>query len=301
MTTKFSSLRTAMPFLLALAWPGVAFSADCTEDADCAEGFHCVKGASSPGCDPNGDCPEPDVVEDEVGTCERAPVSCDSDADCGEYLSCQSSSDGVCWSDADGQSGCTEPDPDAPKYCAAASTTCSSDADCPREFECVTHDSPCPAIDCAEDAPDCKPCEASSYQVCQPKQIECATDTDCPTDWSCGSVWSGGGGGDDVAEPAPLPEESRPQASLPGPDDSTSDSEQRLCFPDAWGGPVYASGDGAPVAGRDNSSAESGSNGESSSSSGGCSVSAAGAATGGFWSLAFLGLAPWLRRRQRRA
>jgi hypothetical protein len=299
MTTKSSSLRTAIPFLLALAWPGAAFAADCNDDADCGEGFYCAKGASSPGCDPSGDCPAPDVVEEGVGTCEAAPVTCDSDADCGEYLSCQASADGVCWADTDGQSGCTEPDPNAPKYCAVASTACSTDADCPREFECVTYDSPCPGVPCADNDPDCKACEPSTSQVCQPKQIECASDGDCPADWSCASVYSGGGGSD-VAEPAPG--EPRPAAAMPESDDTTTGSEQRFCFPDAWGGPVYATGDGAPVAGND-SSAESDSRGapSSSSGSGGCSLTAAGVATGGSWSLMLLGLAPWVRRRLRRA
>lgn len=178
--------------LAASSWASPARAAECSSDADCATGYECIKGMSSPGCNPSengGQCPDPTPVEDAIGTCERAPVECTNDAGaCPEYLSCLESQDGVCWMSSDGSTGCSEPDPNAPKYCGFQQTTCATAQDCPREFECVESTfTACPLIDCAEGT-ECPPCEPQTQKQCQPRQIECDDDDACPSGWSCFAV-----------------------------------------------------------------------------------------------------------------
>jgi MYXO-CTERM domain-containing protein len=295
-------LSTVFVPALLLLWSGAALAdgpEQCQEDTDCAEGYFCAKGASAPGCDPAGECPEPGVVEDAYGRCEVAPVACTTDADCDEYLSCVDSQSTTCWAGPNGESGCDEPDPDAPKYCGVAQITCSSDADCPREFECVSHSTPCPEIACVGDEPDCPRCDPTTYEVCQPKHIACDGDDDCPTDWSCGG--SGSGGGVDVGEPQPT--EPAPEPAFDERKSRTmSDADQRgACYPDALGGAGYVETDEArdvaPGSAEDSGSAAPGSN---SSSGGGCSVGAVGASGAAGWLMTLLLVGPLARRRQRR-
>lgn len=288
---KMNPLRTALPFLAALAWSASAAATVCTEDSDCAEGYFCAKGASSPGCDASGPCPEPDIVEEEAGTCEAAPVPCETNADCGEYLSCVSSSDGVCWITADGDTGCEDTDPNAPKYCALAAIECSTDADCPRDFECVERGGACPEIACVDGDDQCPPCEPAKYKACQPKVIECEKNEDCPAEWSCSSIQTGdepvSDGATDVGSPQPF--------SSP-PDQSTV---ARQCFPDAWGGTGFASDANRDVTHQEDSGAGPGeSASSSSSSSGGCSMTP-GVVGATPWLASLLLLVPFARRRRR--
>lgn len=280
-------VTTALSLLVVLSWSGAAWAQVCTTDEQCPEGSYCAKGASSPGCSDPPNCPEPDVVEEEQGECVAAPVTCESDAECGEYLSCVESGDGTCWVSSDGDMGCDEPDPNAPKYCAPATITCSSDDECPREFECVARAYDCPAIACAEDEPDCVPCQGSATQVCQPKQIACDSDDECPAEWSCGSVVTRDPV-DDGREPG------SPDAGTSTGDSSTA----RYCSPDAWGGDVYTTGDAASA--EDSGGDDRGAQSSSSSSEGGCSISA-GTATGhAGWLLTLLAAGPLAARRRRR-
>ena len=294
-------LSTVFVPALLLLWSGAALADGperCTEDTDCAEGYFCAKGASAPGCDPAGECPEPDVVEETYGQCELAPVVCTSDADCDEYLSCVAAESTTCWSGPNGESGCDEPDPDAPKHCGVAEITCSSDADCPREFECASHSSACPEIACIGDEPDCKPCEPTTYEVCQPKEIACDSDDDCPAAWSCGAFGSGGGvdvGGPHPTEPAPEPALDEPKSR------TTSDDALRgACYPDAFGGVGYVETDEASGAAGPGRAEDSNSTGSGSSSGGGCSVGAVGASGAAGWLMTLLLVGPLARRRQRR-
>lgn len=304
-----SSIKLSTGFVpaLLLLWSGAAVAEDvsdqCTEDTDCAEGYFCAKGASSPGCDAVGECPEPDVVEEEFGSCELAPVSCTSDADCDEYLSCVDVGTSNCTVSSDGTSSCDDGAPDAVMQCSVATIECRVDADCPREFECVSHAAPCPAIDCAEDAPDCKPCEPNTRQVCQPKQIACVDDDDCPSDWSCAYVSEGGGG--DVAEPAPIepqPTEPAPEPAmdLPGTRTSSEDGPPNgACYPNALGGDGYVTEDEAGGAAEPGSAEDSASGGPETSSGGGCSVGAVGASGAAGWLMTLLLVAPLAWRRKR--
>jgi len=261
-----TQLSKKLPWIIlpfALGYANFSFAQDapqCASDADCDEGSACEKGRYVNGCNPDaGEC-DTTVHEEETGTCVVQPVQCSSDADCGEYLACQASETGACWASSDGQSGCTEPDPDAAKYCAPKSFECEVDSDCPREFECVDQ-VVCPDIACITE-----PCEAqcsTEGRQCQPKQIECDDDSACPSDWSClgtvqyectgGGSSSGGSTLDDPTETTPEGGEvdapdsdpagnETPASDEPPPDEATLEERsctevksQGYCQPDAWG------------------------------------------------------------------
>ncbi len=317
-TTALSSL-----FVLAFASSASALvlPPDCATDDDCVDGQVCEFFSSgSSGCSEpvEGGCADQiDIPVAKEGYCVAAPETCQSDSDCGEYLACASTDLGSCWSSSDGTSGCSEPDPNAPKECVPASEECVTDDDCPRDFECVSEQTLCLDIACADDAPDCG-CTSESTSVCYPKDIECDANADCPADWSCsggetyrcdtdGGTDSGGGSNSsDAIEPAPgedfapdpverepAPEPTCKTVVVPG-----------NCYPDAWGGSDYDAWE-TTSGGVDNEKGENtnlnGSDGDDdrkgSSESGGCSVAATGQAGQlGWLSLLLLGV-PFLRRR----
>jgi MYXO-CTERM domain-containing protein len=208
--------RLALPtfaLIAAVFAPSRAAAQQCTTDAECADGFACIKGWSAPGCeDPSAGCPSPEPVESELGWCERKPISCTTDADCPDFMACMDE-DTPCWSSSSGdESDCIEPDP-ANRSCRATELTCATTADCPSSFECLSVPEPCPMYDCAPGT-DCEPVDCNQTQnVCQPEQIACSTNADCPSAWSCEDVGttdcetspSGmGGSGPDCASPAVL-------------------------------------------------------------------------------------------------
>jgi hypothetical protein len=322
--------RTKLPYLfipaiLALALP--AFSQDdpgCASDADCSAGYTCLKGMGTSGCNPDAGPCDDTVFEEEFGSCEKLPEECESDADCGEYSSCQSSGVGSCWADSDGNSGCEEPDPDAPKYCGPKTLECETDSDCPDSFECALRES-CVAIDCAEGT-DCEQpaCEPSGGQ-CVPQEVECEADSDCPSDWSCavstGLSCSGGG----AAEPAPEPDfdsdvaeggaSSVPPESIPE-ETCTEVETAGYCLPAGWEDVYATGGDGAVDAGgeptkgevetpRDSESGDDdgvgqgSSDDESSSDAGGCSVTTTRSGSPGPLGLLFVLAAPFVFLRRR--
>lgn len=349
MTIRLSRL-TWLPIattLLLFGCPAGAQSADgvCASDADCASGQTCQKGMYvnpcavppvAPGEEPV-DTPACDSTpqEAETGRCITPPTPCSSDADCEEYLSCVATSDGVCWMDSNGNTGCDEPDPNAPKYCGVASVACDSNSECPREFECVETPTACPAIDCAEDAPDCKiACEPSGVHACQPKKIECADDSACPSDWRCvGNVietCSGGGSGtgggvdgapgepgtstpSDPGAPAPTTGPAGDSEDLPAPDVPeericTTQAAIGYCQPKAYGETGSATGgdvayeDGG-LTGSDDDAAPGAEPPRDSSAEtlsaggGGCSVAYSQTSPAG-WALGLLLLAPLARRKR---
>ena len=252
-----------------------------------------------------GESVEFDFVVPEGGVAITCSVPGHADAGMHATISTPGSSPSTSAPPADGHAGeqlaaaTVEPDPDAPKYCGVAQITCSSDADCPREFECVSHSTPCPEIACVGDEPDCPRCDPTTYEVCQPKHIACDGDDDCPADWSCGVF--GSGGGVDVGEPQPT--EPAPEPAFDERRSRTmSDADQRgACYPDALGGAGYVetdeARDAAPGGAEDSGSAAPGSN---SSSGGGCSVGAVGASGAAGWLMTLLLVGPLARRRQRR-
>lgn len=333
--------RTCLPYLvvsaiLSLAVP--AFSqdvAECASHVDCAAGYTCEKGAHTNGCSPDADSCDTEVYEDEFGTCHKQPPTCEADEDCGEYLSCQSSGSGDCWASSDGSSGCSEPDPDAPQYCAPAFVSCEVDDDCPRSFECSRRET-CATVDCAEgeacDPPECE----SSGGVCVPQYIECDADADCPSAWSCVNrieyTCSGGGsepdsGGTDSSS------ESDSSDGFVAPDEADADGDaaapaeqppeqvcteverEGSCEPNAWEDSYFGGGDATdgsaesprPVAGGEGADdlAEGGPSGarsdaDSSNDAAGCSVTAGRTALPGPLGLLLLMTAPFvllLRRR----
>lgn len=331
--------RTKLPYLfapaiLALALP--AFSQDgpgCANDADCGSGYSCVKSMSTSGCDPGAASCDAEVTEAEFGSCEKLPEECETDEDCGEYLGCASSDSGVCWQDSDGTSGCSEPDPDAPKYCAPAAFECETDDDCPRSFECMVREN-CVTNDCPEGA-NCEQaaCEPSEGQ-CVPKEIDCESESDCPTDWSCEArtifSCSGSGGG---TEPAPAPEPDPnpypdPQTDIDDGDGSVAPPDGMIpedtctkvetvgaCQPPGWEdlGWDDALGDGGGTtkgevegpqdggSGDEDGVGQAASGDESSSDAGGCSVTTTRSGSSGLLGLLFVLAAPFVFLRRRYA
>lgn len=92
---------------------------------------------------------------------------------------------------------------------ALAEQACG-DKTCPLGFTCETASSTCPAIACADDAPDCKTCTASTSNYCV--AAECAADTDCGAHMVCA--------GQEVVDcPAPPPaKRCAPNETCPEPD-----------------------------------------------------------------------------------
>ena len=311
-----------VPVGLFLATPAFGQADGCAADADCAEGQICQKGmvvdpCAAPPSDGSGeDVPACDSEphESETGYCYTPPTPCESDADCGEYLSCLDSGSTGCAVSSDGSMSCPEADP--VKYCSIGSTSCTTDDECPREFECVELMN-CLLIACAEDDPDCPdPCAPSGEKQCQPKQIECAETADCPSEWSCVGNYTetceGGGtssspgtaggsedapaAGDGSTEPADAPDEVT----------CTREPAVGVCQPDAWssefgvnyGNPVAldVGGDGAgtpestadPIAPGDTDGTRAG---------GGCSVARGHQPPDFAWVLALLAALPLVRRR----
>jgi MYXO-CTERM domain-containing protein len=208
MNTSFASLRLLLSALslagATLTASSAAFALDCKADADCGQGFFCELAptvSTSPGCAPGANCttPEPAPAAATTGTCQASPLSCASDADCPEYLTCASSGDYACAAPScpAGQNcpapDCTPP-ANAPKTCQVRSRTCQADADCYGNFQCVITQGgvACATPACPPGAPDCPATDcpapgtpAPSQGYCEPKEITCAADSDCPTDWAC--------------------------------------------------------------------------------------------------------------------
>lgn len=339
------SYRIHFPFLLTpaiLTLSVPAFSqegTECQSDSDCAESYTCEKGVYSNPCDPEAGPCDDGVYEEEFGTCVKSPVSCETDADCGEYLACvEGESSGSCWQSSDGSSGCTEPDPDAPMYCAPSFSECETDEDCPRSFECVSGES-CAAVDCPEgadcDVPACEPIGGE----CVPQEIECDADSDCPAEWSCftrteyscsgggsdedspgevdGGTSVGGSSGDVGGEPDPAADPlPTPEPDVVPEETCVETTSQGMCQPSAWDGYYYGTGDSGSATdgggealnesdprGKDDDSATGESGGDSdadaSSDSGGCSLSVSGGSSPSPLGLLFLLGAPLVVFRRR--
>jgi hypothetical protein len=203
---------------------------------------------------------------------------------------------GVCWSEVSGDAGCSEPDPHSPRTCGPSTPTCETDEDCPREFECTAGQEVCPAIACAEDAPDCTVECTPAEPTCAPKQIVCTATSDCPADWVCPEAYDGcasdlqGAAGE--SGEAPTCEE---QAS------------PRFCYPEAWESIMWASGgmveDGGLASDGsarddDSSAADAADDDAADDSAGGCSTSGGG--TGGLagWLVALAAVLPFAARRR---
>ncbi len=181
--------------------PGICVT-DCRDDSDCEEGFQCEIHTliSLRPCLEGMDCPEPpqeEVSEPHAGTCEPAPISCETDADCPSPLVCEL---GDCPPSVSG---------DTSEDCAAATrgecifelAECASDADCNAGYECAVMEGlrRC-SVDVAAPMPDCAAgtecpmpmpepsepeCEPVEQRMCFPKEVPCDTDGDCDDGWSC--------------------------------------------------------------------------------------------------------------------
>ncbi|MBN2193074.1 MAG: hypothetical protein JW751_09685 [Polyangiaceae bacterium] len=219
----------------------VAFAAEgdpCLADADCGVGYACElppvgsRGAGvggSWGAEPQpagGAAEDPGpaagaeggaaATVEVVGECQRAPLPCTSDADCGEHQVCQfdyaeaacasgsdcsdvpveSSSIGECWGEpmaCGGDGDCPEASTCVDRLCTFELIECTEDAGCPGDYECIFE----VAEQCA--ASSCMPGETCDSEpvcttmttedgMCFPKPIPCASDGDCSGGWLCYDV-----------------------------------------------------------------------------------------------------------------
>lgn len=244
----------------------------CASDSDCPTDSTCAKNQWSSGCaaSPGGEMPECEETsgEDEFGVCVQQPKPCESDEECGEYLSCVTSSTGSCSVSSDGERTCEEVSTES--YCGEKTTSCATNSDCPREFECVQAETLCLDFECPEDGGECGTCSAEGERECRPKEIACEMDDECPSDWSCwGAVdyeCSGGdgatsvGGAPSVGGATSQPDRSGSSdpgaggkaaedaaAPAPPPRDTDKDGESEsescvevpaigFCYPNAWNG-----------------------------------------------------------------
>jgi MYXO-CTERM domain-containing protein len=299
-------IRTTLSICFAsLTLSGFAFAkvTECEENSDCGENGVCQKDMWTTGCGPsedgNTDHCSSETMTAETGYCYTSPPTCDTDAECGEYLQCVQVNGAVCWADSDGNSGCTEPDPVAPSYCSQSTLICEDDSECPREFECVDAPGGCLDIVCPDEDPGCG-CYESAHKECQPRAIECEDDSACPEAWMClGGIADCG--------------DSRSGSGLDVEVSDSSDSEapecaadlKGQCYPVEWTSPGTAGGDliSGDASGEDASAKGSPgteSNGESgeASSGGGCSVNRVPSSRS--WLLGLLAL-PFLALRRRRS
>jgi len=109
----------------------------CAADADCGAGFRCVElescscagspaapGGSGGGAEPapGARAPSPAPVDPDADpscvcepsgqkSCEVVETACATNAECAAGWTCQDNPEGVCWADANGQTGCTPADP----------------------------------------------------------------------------------------------------------------------------------------------------------------------------------------------
>jgi MYXO-CTERM domain-containing protein len=325
-----------VPACVLLSAPAFGQSGECSTDDDCAEGQLCQKGMSVGGCSgtstpsPDGtttdgpvpgdsaDAPECDSEPQvsDTGFCYTPPTQCESDADCGEYLSCVESTDSDCAVSSDGETTCPEPADDAPKYCSIASVACETDADCPREFECVELEV-CLLIACEEGNENCPdPCAPSGEKQCQAKQIACEETADCPSAWSCvGNVMetcTGSGttdpgvpsGAGETSQPAPA-DGTEPMAPEKTSEEVTCTTEAVIgsCRPDAYdaGGVYYPADlgtDDADSGATSNPNTVSAESEDSPRAGGGCSVAQGKQPMDVAWVLGLLAALPLVRRRR---
>jgi MYXO-CTERM domain-containing protein len=147
-------------------------------------------------CDVGFVCNTYDGGDEPWYSCDRA--SCESDAECGDYMVCgtfENFCDQILIDCAEGTDCAAESPPDCEpgefQQCAATwELPCESDGDCGEGFTCTSYEvCDCPEIavdgDRPLEEPACNDCHQSEDKWCYQDEIECASDADCPTDWSC--------------------------------------------------------------------------------------------------------------------
>ncbi len=190
---------------------------ECTQDADCADGFTCetVDYGYCEACPapPPGEEEEPgrpacgECFEESVNVCSPPPPEpCTDDSDCGgeevcvsyTFETCQSAPIAPCETGSD----CPDPEPvecdvESEAYCVPRYfAPCDADADCGGGFTCETIEiCECsgsgstvePGTDGEEqpvDEPDCT-CSDSGEGYCELIEKECTTDADCAGGHTC--------------------------------------------------------------------------------------------------------------------
>ena len=270
---------------------------ECMDDGDCAADFQCLKGASTPGCDPSAGACDAGIKVEEYGYCEPRPIVCDSDADCPEGLRCEESGDtGNCASSRDGGTVCEPPQP-IEQHCSYAPEQCTSDTDCAADFactvlatieECSGGGVACPdGEECPEPMPDT--CTTREEKYCFPDRKDCEGDDDCAASWRC----------------TPIPPEARGDRAPSGWEDATA-----ACLPEGLalaaegrveGKSVFEGhgSSGGADGGAYEGSAATGDDARGSGGGGACSTHAPGSARFAFAeALALLGAVIGLTRRR---
>ncbi len=327
-------IAAALFFGLVLSVSSAA-SAECTSDADCADGYSCeliggIACADAPPCIPGEECVEPEPCEaEEVYACLFVPPSCSSDADCEPGLVCETfdsfdcpvssppcPADAECPEPVDAEDDCVE---ESESYCVPPYfASCATDADCGPGFACVADEicscsgsagsgssgssggstDPVPSPD-APDQPQNKDGEDCS---CEPTgDFYCELiPVECVSDADCGEGLSCvTGPADDVVCTATPDGE----ASCEEPSETVS-----YCIPDGYEDYVEAGlgGRGAEVASADDTASggtdaptsaqeNSAAASDSDDESGGCSATGSGGGSGWLLALAMVGL---VRRRR---
>lgn len=237
--------------------PGI--ESECVTDADCAEGQVCeVVAASTCACAP---CESPDECppcecppETEITACVTPPVTCESDADCPDHLTCllynQAGIAEPCEVDPDGNSMCGDPMP-YPEggTCEFMPPTCSDSSDCDEGFSCEVIEAPC-AVMCDSNGECDETCgdQPDTGGQCFPEQIACDTNADCPTDWTCYEfAYSecSGGGTVPACECPPCSEQECPVCecdSAPVDPTECTETVENYCIPAGWDGYVEGYG-----------------------------------------------------------
>ena len=314
-------LSAACSLLVGSAGLAFAQAPECETDADCEDGFACEVTASlscpgSPPCPEGEECAEPpECEEEEFRECVRAPIDCETDADCPSYLSCVTDEPPtICTVEPGGEEECEEPDrEDLSSFCEYVPIDCETDGDCPDDFECISFgQSDCATIACPEGEECPEPeCDESEAFACVPRQIECDTDADCPSEWACVTFESGSCSGSGEVAPDDGGEGDSGEGGEGGQDEQEPEREDEDCevetisacippgFEEGIGGGADLAGErqddsngdeeGGPTSGDDEPSVD-----EEDS---GCSV-AAGQSGGSALFLLLAGLAFVLRRRR---
>ena len=184
-TRAWTSMLSALG--LTLAVPAGARAQECSEDADCAEGFECdleASGAASrPDCPPESDCdpaPEPEPAPPR-GECEPAELTCMSDSDCPGGAVCvrRRSDCGSTDTDSGSDSGDSEGSDAAPTPGSGSGAGGSGG------------DDPAPDAKLPAAAPE-EECEPATEGQCVYTLVECKADSDCEGGDLC-TEFDGGG------------------------------------------------------------------------------------------------------------
>jgi MYXO-CTERM domain-containing protein len=290
-----------------IASAGFAASQECETDSDCSEGLECVVvGATScagaPPCPEGEDCPDPPECEpEEFKECVEAPITCETDADCPDFLRCVGGGPSViCTVSSDGEEDCEEVSEEEGLSCQFVQIDCATNSDCPTDFECTAIPSACPSIACpeGEECPEAE-CDEEERFACLPREIECETTSDCPAEWTCQSFETACTGEDSALIEENEPRD--PEGDVEEVDCEEEEEAYSACIPPGFNGGAVgedlAVAEDARANGNTDENDAAGVPSESSEESSGCSVTV-GRSQNSALILLLAGMVLALRRRR---